>query len=85
MYPTSWNNWTAALWVNITCKRRARQLEHEVFALALQRMGERMRREARSNPDLAGILQSVAQRETDPLSAVRQVLTRVFSVEDDEV
>lgn len=66
-------------------KRRARQLEHEVFALALQRMGERMRREARSNPDLAGILQSVAQRETDPLSAVRQVLTRVFSVEDDEV
>lgn len=66
-------------------RRRTRQLEQEVFALALQRMEERLRQEARSNPELARILESVAKRELDPLAAVRQVLTRVFHVCDSEL
>ncbi|NLE74176.1 MAG: methylmalonyl Co-A mutase-associated GTPase MeaB [Actinobacteria bacterium] len=65
--------------------RRERQLEQAVMALAVKRMAGRLQREAHSNPELAGILRSVAERNTDPLSAVRLILTRVFGVRDEEV
>ncbi len=66
-------------------RRRESQLEREVVTLAVKRMAERLQREARSNPELSGILRSVAKREMDPLSAVRLILTRVFGVRDEEV
>lgn len=61
-------------------RRRRRQLKEQVFALAIQRMAERMRIEAQSNPEFAAILEKVTQRELDPLTAVRDVLERVFMV-----
>lgn len=59
-------------------RRRLHQLEEEVFALAVKRMSEKLRTEAQSNPQLAEILGRVGRRELDPLSAVREVLERVF-------
>lgn len=61
-------------------RRRRRQLKEQVFALAIERMAERMRIEAQSNPEFAAILEKVTQRELDPLTAVRDVLERVFMV-----
>ncbi|NLT36398.1 MAG: methylmalonyl Co-A mutase-associated GTPase MeaB [Gaiellales bacterium] len=61
-------------------RRRARQLEQEVFALALQQMERHLRREAGSNLVLADILAQVARREVDPLTAQERILTEVFGV-----
>lgn len=64
-------------------RRRARQLEQEVFALALKQMERHLRRESDSNPLLAEILSQVARRELDPLTAQERILTEVFGVHTD--
>lgn len=64
-------------------KRRAQQLEHEVFALALQQMERHLRREADSNPKLAEILSRVARREIDPLTAQEMIVSSVFGLAPD--
>jgi LAO/AO transport system kinase len=65
-------------------ERRARNLAGEVFAVASARANRHLAAAVREDPELTRLLDEVQRRELDPLSAVREILERVFRIGRDE-
>jgi LAO/AO transport system kinase len=59
-------------------ERRRRKLAAEVFSLASGRARDHLARAVAGDPELRRVLDAVERRELDPLSAVRELLDRVF-------
>jgi LAO/AO transport system kinase len=64
--------------------RRRRNLAGEVFAVASGRAKAHLERTVEGDPELRRLLDEVQRRELDPLTAVREIMVRVFHVPDDE-
>jgi LAO/AO transport system kinase len=64
--------------------RRRHSLAAEVFALASGRARAHLERAVTADPELRRLLEVVERRELDPLTAVREVLERVFRIDADE-
>jgi LAO/AO transport system kinase len=64
-------------------ERRRRNLAGEVFAVASSRAKTHLETAVRDDPELRRLLDEVQRRELDPLSAVREIMERVFKVGDD--
>jgi hypothetical protein len=54
-----------------------------VFAVASGRAKAHLQRAVADDPELARLLDAVQSRELDPLTAVREIMERVFKVGDD--
>jgi LAO/AO transport system kinase len=63
-------------------ERRRKNLAAEVFAVASGRAKEHLEQAVRDDPELRRLLDEVQRRELDPLSAVREILGKVFKVGD---
>ena len=64
-------------------ERRARNLAGEVFAVASARAKKHLERAVAGDPELERLLGAVQRRELDPLSAVHEILEKVFHIGDD--
>jgi LAO/AO transport system kinase len=64
-------------------ERRRKNLAGEVFAVASARAKSHLEQAVADDPELRRLLDAVQRRELDPLSAVREILQRVFKVEND--
>jgi len=64
-------------------ERRAANLAGEVFAVASARATSRLEAAVAEDEELRRLLGEVQRRELDPLSAVREIMERVFKVRDD--
>jgi LAO/AO transport system kinase len=64
--------------------RRAANLAGEVFAVASARAKARLESAVAEDEELRRLLGEVQRRELDPLSAVREIMERVFKVRDDD-
>jgi LAO/AO transport system kinase len=64
--------------------RRARNLASEVFAVASARAKQHLEHAVTDDPELRRLLDEVQRRELDPLSAVREILEKVFRIDRDE-
>jgi LAO/AO transport system kinase len=62
--------------------RRRKNLAGEVFAVASGRAKAHLQRAVADDPELARLLDAVQSRELDPLTAVREIMERVFKVGD---
>ena len=62
-------------------ERRRRNLAGEVFAVASARAKQHIERAVAGDPELRRVLDAVQRRELDPLSAVREILEKVFKVD----
>jgi LAO/AO transport system kinase len=65
-------------------ERRREKLAGEVFAVASGRAKAHLERAVQDDPELRRLLDEVQRRELDPLSAVREILGRVFKLDDAE-
>jgi LAO/AO transport system kinase len=65
-------------------ERRRGKLAAEVFSVASSRAQEHLERTVQGDPELQRLLEAVERRELDPLSAVREILERVFRIPSDE-
>ena len=63
-------------------ERRRKNLAGEVFAVASGRAKAHLERAVADDPELRRLLDDVQRRELDPLTAVREILHRVFKVGD---
>jgi GTPase len=63
-------------------ERRRRNLAREVFAVASSRAKTHLEHAVRDDPELRRLLDEVQRRELDPLTAVREIMEKVFKVED---
>ncbi len=63
--------------------RRRRSLAAEVFAVASGRAKLHLERAVAGDPELRRLLDEVERRELDPLTAVREILERVFRIGPD--
>jgi LAO/AO transport system kinase len=63
-------------------ERRRRNLAREVFAVASSRAKTHLERAVQDDPELRRLLDEVQRRELDPLTAVREIMEKVFKVED---
>jgi LAO/AO transport system kinase len=63
-------------------ERRRRNLAGEVFAVASARAKAHLERAVADDPELRRLLDEVQRRELDPLSAVREIMEKVFRIED---
>ena len=61
-------------------QRRRRNLAHEVFAVASMRARRQIEAAVREDPELQRLLDEVQERKLDPLTAVREILEKVFRV-----
>jgi LAO/AO transport system kinase len=61
-------------------ERRARNLAGEVFAVASARAKQHLEHAVSGDPELRRLLDEVQRRELDPLSAVREILEKVFRI-----
>jgi LAO/AO transport system kinase len=61
--------------------RRRKNLAGEVFSVASARAKQHLERAVQDDPELQRVLDAVQARELDPLSAVREILEKVFHVE----
>ena len=61
-------------------QRRRRNLAQEVFAVASVRARRQIEAAVREEPELQRLLDEVQERKLDPLTAVREILERVFRV-----
>jgi LAO/AO transport system kinase len=61
-------------------ERRARNLAGEVFAVASARAKGHLERTVGDDPELRRLLDAVQRRELDPLTAVREILEKVFKI-----
>ena len=61
--------------------RRADHLAGEVFAVASARAKNHLERAVADDPELRRLLAEVQRRELDPLTAVREIMEKVFKVE----
>jgi LAO/AO transport system kinase len=64
-------------------ERRRRNLSGEVFAVASARAKEHLENAVAEDPELRRLLDEVAERELDPLTAVREIVERVFRIDGD--
>jgi LAO/AO transport system kinase len=62
-------------------ERRRRNLAAEVFAVASARAKEHLERAVADDPELRRLLDEVQRRELDPLSAVREIMEKVFRID----
>jgi LAO/AO transport system kinase len=65
-------------------ERRARNLATEVFAVASARAKQHLEHAVTDDPELRRLLDEVQRRELDPLSAVREILEKVFRIGHDD-
>ncbi len=63
-------------------ERRRANLAREVFSVASGRAKRHLERAVADDPELRRLLDEVQRRELDPLSAVREILERVFHISD---
>jgi LAO/AO transport system kinase len=63
-------------------ERRRRNLAGEVFAVASSRAKEHLQQTVANDPELRRLLEEVQRRELDPLTAVREIMEKVFRIED---
>src|SRR5437764_3344734 len=61
--------------------QRRRNLASEVFAVASSRAKAHLERAVADDPELRRLLDEVQSRQLDPLSAVREIMRKVFKVE----
>ncbi len=64
-------------------ERRRENLAREVFSVASSRAKTRLEEAVRDDPELRRLLDEVQRRELDPLSAVREIMEKVFHLGDD--
>ena len=64
-------------------ERRRQNLAGEVFALATSRAKAHLQETVADEPELRRLLDEVQARELDPLSAVREILDKVYGIGDD--
>ncbi len=64
-------------------KRRRRNLATEVFGVAASRARRALEEAVRDDLELGRLLADVQERRLDPLSAVREILEKVFHLGDD--
>jgi len=64
-------------------ERRARNLAREVFSVASGRAKQHLEHAVADDPELRRLLDAVQRRELDPLSAVQEILEKVFGVTSD--
>jgi LAO/AO transport system kinase len=64
-------------------ERRGRNLAGEVFAVASARAKRHLEHAVADDPELRRLLDEVQRRELDPLSAVREILEKVFRIGSD--
>ncbi len=62
--------------------RRRKNLAGEVFAVASARAKQHIERAVQDDPELRRVLDEVQQRRLDPLTAVREILEKVFKVDE---
>ena len=62
-------------------ERRRRNLAGEVFAVASARAKTHLEHAVRDDPELRRLLDEVQRRELDPLTAVREIMEKVFKVD----
>ncbi|MFO7572516.1 MAG: methylmalonyl Co-A mutase-associated GTPase MeaB [Gaiellaceae bacterium] len=60
--------------------RRRENLAREVFAVASSRAKNHLERAVADDPELRRLLEEVQRRELDPLTAVREIMEKVFEV-----
>jgi GTPase len=65
---------------DLLAERRAQNLAGEVFALASARAKSHLEQAVADDPELRRLLDEVQHRELDPLSAVREILEKVFRI-----
>ena len=65
-------------------ERRRKNLAGEVFAAATSRAKAHLQSAVAEKPELAQLLARVQSRELDPLSAVREILERVYGIDDED-
>jgi LAO/AO transport system kinase len=63
-------------------ERRRKNLAGEVFAVASARAKTHLQRAVEDDPELRRLLDEVQQRELDPLTAVREIMDKVFKLGD---
>jgi LAO/AO transport system kinase len=63
-------------------ERRRRNLAGEVFSVASARAKQHIEHAVADDPELRRVLDAVTRRELDPLSAVREILQKVFKVSE---
>jgi len=61
-------------------ERRGRTVAAEVFAVASARAKAHLEQAVGDDPELRRLLDEVSRRELDPLTAVREIMERVFHV-----
>jgi LAO/AO transport system kinase len=61
-------------------ERRAKNLASEVFAVASARAKQHLEHAVADDPELRRLLDEVQRRELDPLTAVREILEKVFRI-----
>ena len=64
-------------------ERRRQNLAREVFAVASNRAKSHLEATVADDPELQRLLESVRRRELDPLTAVREIMEKVFKVGGD--
>ena len=64
-------------------EHRRRHLAAEVFAVASARARLHLERMVREDASLVELLEAVERREVDPLTAVSEILERVFGIDDE--
>jgi LAO/AO transport system kinase len=64
-------------------ERRRRHLAGEVFAVASTRAQAHLERAVADDPELRRVLDAVERRELDPLTAVREIIQKVFRIGDE--
>jgi LAO/AO transport system kinase len=67
----------------LLAERRAQHLAGEVFAVASARAKSHLEQAVTDNPELQRLLGEVQRRELDPLTAVREILEKVFKMSSD--
>jgi LAO/AO transport system kinase len=65
-------------------ERRRRNLAGEVFAVASSRAKSHLEAAVADDPELRRVLEAVQRRELDPLTAVREIMEKVFKVGVDD-
>jgi LAO/AO transport system kinase len=66
----------------LLAERRRKNLASEVFAVASARAKTHLERAVEGDPELRRLLDEVETRKLDPLSAVREIMEKVFRVGD---
>ena len=63
-------------------ERRRKNLAREVFAVASGRAKAHLEQAVADDPELRRLLDEVQRRELDPLTAVREIMEKVFHIGD---